>query len=76
MVDHENNPNYYEEFGDIRQYSFVRRAAIRTVCNADFELLVTLIIFGNCVTLTLYNPMQPEDSPHNQALFWTGALGP
>ena len=64
--------NPYEEYGDITTFGPTRRFAVRVCANPDFELLVTLVIFGNCISLSLYDPMQLESSPHNQALFWTG----
>lgn len=32
-----------------------------------------LLIFGNCISLALYNPMEPEDSEHNSTLTKFGA---
>ena len=62
----------YAEYGDITTFGPVRRTAVKIAANPDFELLVTLVIFANCITLSLYDPMQPEDSYHNTQLFWTG----
>eukprot|EP00955_Chlamydomonas_euryale_P102426 365420-Chlamydomonas_euryale.AAC.5 len=61
------------EFGELAQYNPVRRACVRLVCNPDFELAVTLLIFANCVSLCLYDPLQPDNSTHNRTLFWIGA---
>jgi len=58
------------EFGELAQYNPVRRACVRLVCNPDFELAVTLLIFANCVSLCLYDPLQPDNSTHNRTLFW------
>jgi hypothetical protein len=64
--------NPYEGYGDMTQFSRTRQICVRISCNPDFEMLVTLIIFANCLTLCLYDPMQPETNPHNKALYWTG----
>lgn len=32
-----------------------------------------LLIFGNCISLALYNPMEAEDSLHNGTLAKVGA---
>lgn len=77
--DQEEVINPYEEYlplgMDIDSMSPVRRFAIKVCANPDFEMLVTFVIFANCLTLTLYDPMQPENSFHNMALFWTGGWG-
>ncbi|GAX78390.1 hypothetical protein CEUSTIGMA_g5832.t1 [Chlamydomonas eustigma] len=65
--------NPYQEYTTVDQFyqlSVLRRMAIRICSNPDFEMLVTLVIFSNSVTLCLYDPLQPTDSPHNQALNW------
>jgi len=36
--------------------------------NEDFELLVILLIFANCVSLAMYLPLEGDDSPHNKTL--------
>lgn len=41
--------------------------------HSDFELIVMLLIFGNCISLALYNPMEPDDSVHNDTLTKFGA---
>lgn len=51
------------------------------VCNlqicthSDFELIVMLLIFGNCISLALYDPLQSEHSLHNDTLTKFGAQG-
>ena len=47
---------------------------LHQICtHSDFELIVMLLIFGNCISLALYNPMEPEDSLHNGTLTKLGA---
>ncbi|GLI63280.1 hypothetical protein VaNZ11_006186 [Volvox africanus] len=60
----------YEEFGDLSQYSLMRRWCIRLCANPDFEMAVTAIIFANCVTLCLFDPRQPDHYGLNRKLFW------
>jgi hypothetical protein len=43
--------------------------------HSDFELIVMLLIFANCVSLALYDPLQAEDSTHNGTLTKLGAQG-
>jgi hypothetical protein len=61
-----------EKFGDLSQYNPMRRLCIRLSTNADFEVTVLLVILLNCVTLSLYRPLEPDDSPWNRMLFWAG----
>ena len=74
--DKEEVINPYEEYlpsgVEFNSLGPVRRVAIKICSNPDFELLVTFIIFANCLTLTLYDPMQPDNSYHNMILFWIG----
>ncbi|GIL57898.1 hypothetical protein Vafri_13128 [Volvox africanus] len=60
----------YEEFGDLSRYSPMRRWCIRLCANPDFEMVVTAIIFANCVTLCLFDPRQPDHYGLNRKLFW------
>lgn len=59
-----------EAYGDLSQYHPIRRFCIRVCTNADFELLVMAAILANCVTLSLYRPVEPDDSDFNTKLFW------
>ncbi|KAG2448926.1 hypothetical protein HYH02_006274 [Chlamydomonas schloesseri] len=68
--DSNNSVGTYEEFGDLDQYSKLRRTCIKLCSNPDFEMVVTAIIFANCVTLCLYDPRKPESSGLNKKLFW------
>eukprot|EP00198_Chlamydomonas_reinhardtii_P001158 XP_001690493.1 voltage-gated Ca2+ channel, alpha subunit [Chlamydomonas reinhardtii] len=68
--DSNNSLGTYDEFGDLGQYSGLRRTCIKLCSNPDFEMVVTAIIFANCVTLCLYDPRQPESSGLNKKLFW------
>jgi hypothetical protein len=43
--------------------------------HSDFELMVMLLIFANCVSLALYDPLQAEDNQHNGTLTKLGAQG-
>lgn len=48
--------------------------ALCQICtDSNFELIVMLLIFGNCISLALYNPMEAEDSLHNGTLAKVGA---
>lgn len=39
------------------------------VCaNSDFELVVLMMIFGNCISLAAYNPLEPPHGPRNGLL--------
>ncbi|KAG2432797.1 hypothetical protein HXX76_008531 [Chlamydomonas incerta] len=69
-LDTDNSVGTYEEFGDLEQYSWLRRVCIKMCSNPDFEMVVTAIIFANCVTLCLYDPRHPETSGLNMKLFW------
>ncbi|GLC48748.1 hypothetical protein PLESTB_000132600 [Pleodorina starrii] len=62
----------YEDFGDLARFSLPRQWAIRLCANPDFEMVVTAIIFANCITLCLFDPRQPEHQGTNQKLFWAG----
>jgi hypothetical protein len=61
------------DFGDLGQYHPFRRFCIRVSMHPDFEFLVMLAILTNSVTLSLYRPLEPEDSAHNMKLFWAGS---
>jgi hypothetical protein len=61
-----------EAFGDLSQYNPIRRCCIVLMTNPDFEFLVLLAILANCVTLSLYRPLEPDDSSWNMKLFWAG----
>ncbi len=65
--------NDIDAYGDLSQYGPFRRLCIRITTNADFELIIMLTILTNCVTLSLYNPMEPETSTWNRQLWWAGA---
>lgn len=45
---------------------------LQICAHPDFELLVVLIIFANCVTLSLYNPMIADREGINGTLYWFG----
>jgi hypothetical protein len=62
-----------EWYGDLKQYTWPRRACIRVSTSPDFELLVMLVIVATCVTLALYRPLEPQSSPWNEQLFVAGA---
>jgi hypothetical protein len=48
--------------------------ALCQICtDSNFELIVMLLIFGNGISLALYNPMEPADSLHNETLAKVGA---
>lgn len=47
--------------------------AIQICTHSDFELIVMLLIATNCVSLALFDPLQPEDSLHNGTLTKLGA---
>lgn len=51
----------------------VQRWAIALSTHPDFELLVILLIFANCVTLALFRPLEPADGTHNKRLELAGA---
>lgn len=46
----------------------IRFLSVRIISSPDFELLVILLIFGNCISLSMLKPQQGEDSPWNQTL--------
>jgi hypothetical protein len=46
----------------------VRYLAVRIISSPDFELLVILLIFGNCISLSMLRPQEGEDSVWNQRL--------
>jgi hypothetical protein len=61
-------------------YSWPRRMAVKITTHGDFELVVILAIFANCVTLALYNPLLGHGVGLNGALdtagerrVWAGA---
>ena len=62
-----------DEFGDLSQYHPVRRICIRLASNPDFELFVIVVIVANCLTLCLFNPLEPDNSKWNMWLFNLGA---
>eukprot|EP00775_Hariotina_reticulata_P006841 gene6841-7059_t len=53
------------EAADHEGYSWVRRMSIKICTHSDFELLVMLLIFGNCISLAAYDPLEPDGGPHN-----------
>ncbi|WIA28050.1 hypothetical protein OEZ86_010635 [Tetradesmus obliquus] len=49
------------------EYSYIRRTAIKICTHSDFELIVLLMIFGNCISLAAYDPVN-HDGPRNAML--------
>lgn len=47
---------------------WTRKMCTRIVEHAWFERVVLLMIVGSCLTLAMYNPMEPADSQYNTAL--------
>ena len=45
-----------------------KKTVSKIVSSEDFEALVILVIFVNCVSLALYRPTQGTESDHNQTL--------
>lgn len=62
-----------EEADPAAAYGRLQRWAIALSTHPDFELLVILLIFANCVTLSLFRPLEPADSRHNKRLELAGA---
>jgi hypothetical protein len=53
-------------------YSWPRRMAVKITTHGDFELVVILAIFANCITLALYNPLVGHGVGINAALDTAG----
>jgi hypothetical protein len=49
-------------------------ANVQICTHSDFELLVMLLIFGNCISLAAYDPLEHEGGPHNTMLERIGKL--
>jgi hypothetical protein len=45
---------------------------VRIAGNPDFELLVILVIFANCVTLALFDPWETDRGGRNGQLYYAG----
>jgi hypothetical protein len=56
------------------QYSFIRRWTIKISTHSDFELGVIMLIFANCITLAMHDPLLPPDSTKNRHLDTAGVL--
>lgn len=52
----------------VEQLGFWRRWATKISTNPDFEMLVILLIVGNCVSLALYQPLLGDDAQFNKDL--------
>lgn len=65
----------YDELGDLSQYSRPRQWAIRFCASPDFEMVVVIVIFANCVTLAMFNPLQGEDEGMNKIIGHIGEHG-
>lgn len=53
----------------VRQRSWKARAqgiAKRIVSNQDFEFTVIVLIFANCITLSMYRPLEGDSAPFNR----------
>jgi hypothetical protein len=53
--------------GDVFVYA-AYRAAKPVIESEDFELLIIVIIFVNCISLALFRPTEPPNSPWNSTL--------
>jgi hypothetical protein len=53
-------------------YGPVRRWALALSTHPDFEMIVILLIFTNCLTLALYRPLESHSSEWNENLATAG----
>jgi hypothetical protein len=67
------DPDSLAAFGDLAQYSWLRRQCIQMATHPEFEFTVMLAIAVSSISLILYRPTEDSKSPWNTRLFWAGA---
>lgn len=60
------------DIGDVKKLSRPRQWCVTLTAHPDFEMIITLVIFANTITLCLYNPGLADREGMNGHLFWTG----
>lgn len=70
-VDKKEGEDAEGQVGDndtLQQYHPIRRFAIMISTHNDFEMLVVLLIFANCITLAMFRPLEDSQSSWNSTL--------
>ena len=63
-----NEGDREESVEEVIHHSKLRGWFVAVAEHEDFQLLIILLILANCVTLAMYDPMQPESSTRNSIL--------
>mmetsp|Transcript_63181 Transcript_63181/g.199876 ORF Transcript_63181/g.199876 Transcript_63181/m.199876 type:complete len:472 (+) Transcript_63181:386-1801(+) len=66
-------PGGGEEEEEVVEITGFQGKVMKLVFSEDFEVIIILLIFANCISLALLKPLEPEDSPWNTVLSKPGA---